>query len=344
MSISSIVQIAERLLNGNLGQDQGNQGKSKPAQRATQGQNNQTEFGDRFTRSADTADGNAAGETGILQVENLRFTAVNIQSSGGNTATAATSPAAAATGGNTAVSTGVTPAAAAVPVLAATNPAAATVVPQNTAAGAVVPAIGAAITATPAAPQGATAAAAPNTVQTQQDLQGLNASLSALGLNAAEIAAFDQFASVLLQFDPNALQDLQNQLNLLATQFQTQNAPRTTAPSPNAAATPTPAANSTATATPATAAVAPPPANAPGFQLNELSISFKGVQETVNQGTQNGGTSATTTLSAFSLQIKEVSVTLNNPAGQPTQVQSPQAAVTPTAAAPVAQAAQAATA
>ena len=75
MSISSIVQIAERLLNGNLGQDQGNQGKSKPAQRATQGQNNQTEFGDRFTRSADTADGNAAGETGILQVEcTLTFT------------------------------------------------------------------------------------------------------------------------------------------------------------------------------------------------------------------------------------------------------------------------------
>jgi hypothetical protein len=314
MSISSIVQIAERLLNGNLGQDQENQGKSKPAQRATQGQNNQTEFGDRFTRSADTADGNAAGETGILQVEKLRFTAVNIQSSGGNTATAATSPAAAAT-----------------------------VVPQNTADGAAVPAIGAAITATPAAPQGATAAAAPNTVQTQQDLQGLNASLSALGLNAAEIAAFDQFAAVLFQFDPNALQDLQNQLNLLATQFQTLNAPATTAPSTNAAAATTSTTNTAATTTPATTA-APPPANAPGFQLTELSISFKGVQETVNQTTQNGGTLATTTLSAFSLQIKEVSVTLTNPAGQTTQVQSPQVAATPTAAAPVAQTAQAATA
>jgi hypothetical protein len=38
---------------------------------------------------------------------------------------------------------------------------------------------------------------------TQNSLQTLNSALAALGLNAAEIQAFDQFASVILQFDPN---------------------------------------------------------------------------------------------------------------------------------------------
>lgn len=332
MSISSIVQIAERLLNGNPGRDQQSSGKSKSTQRTTQGQNNQTEFGDRFTRSGETVDGNAAGESELLQVESLRFTVVNIQSKGGNAtatappaatlqATTAAPPLAAATAGapgGAPASTGGTTTALA-PAIAATVASPTTVALQN------IPANAVALPIT---------AATPSTVQTQQDLQSLNASLSALGLNAAEIAAFDQFASVLLQFDPNALQDLQNQLNLLAAQFQTQNAPATTTPARNAA----PAAEPIATV------AAPPTANSPGFQLNELSISFKSVHETLNQGTQNGGPSATSTLSAFSLQIKEVSVTLTNPAGQTTQVQSPQTAAAPTAAAPVSQAAQAATA
>ncbi len=323
MSISSIVQIAERLLNGNLGQDQDNQGKSKPAQKTTQGQNNRTEFGDRFTRSGETADGGAPGETGLLQVEKLRFTAVNIQSAGGNATTAATANTGAGpVAANVTEANAIGTSAAAAGQVGAAHTVATTAVPQNIASTAIAPGVGVAITTAATAggtPQNTTAAATPSTVQTQQDLQGLNASLSALGLNAAEIAAFDQFASALLQFDPNALQDLQSQLNLLATQFQTQNAP------------------------PANASLQPA-AGSPGFQLNELSVSFKGVQETVNQGSQSAGTSATATFSAFSLQIKEVSVTLSNPAGQTTQVQSPQAATTLTAKAPVAQAAQAATA
>jgi hypothetical protein len=336
MSISSIVQIAERLLNGNQNQDSGTSSKSKPAQAIVQGRNNQTEFGDRFTRSGQAGEENAAGETGFLQVEQLRFTALNIQANGGDATpsppSAATPPAAEVTPAVAAapatavaatVSTGSVPlttggtiaAAAAEPTAVAPVAVPAAAVPQNAAANTV-------------AQQTTTAATTPSTVQTQQDLQSLNASLSALGLNAAEIAAFDQFASVLLQFDPNALQDLQNQLNLLAAQFETQNAPATTAP----------ATNSAAGAAPATTAAAQTPANPPGFQLNELSISFKGVQETVKQGVQNGGAAATTTLSAFSLQLKEVSVTLTNPAGQTTQVQTPQSATTPSA---VAQAATA---
>jgi hypothetical protein len=341
MSITSIVQIAERLLNGNQNQDPGNSGKSKPAQAAVRGQNNQTEFGDRFTRSGLAGEENAAGDTGFLQVEQLRFTALNIQANGGNAAPAAPTTAATPTTA-TPPAAAAAPAAATVPATAVATTVANGGAPATTGGTAATAVQNAAATAVAA--QTTTAATTPNAVQTQQDLQSLNASLSALGLNATEIAAFDQFASILLQFDPNALQDLQNQLNLLATQFQTQNSPATTAPATNTAAGTIPAANPAATATPSTTAAAPTPTNTPGFQLNELSISFKGVQETINQGTRNGGTAATTILSAFSLQIKEVSVTLTNPAGQTTQVQTPQTATAPTAAAPVAQAAQAATA
>src|ERR1700756_3331934 len=130
MSISSIVQIASRLLNGDSGRDPQGQGKSKVAPAESQAQNNRTEFGDRFTPSAQGDAANAAGATGLFQVEQLRFTAVNIQAPTGNTAAAT-----------------------------ATSPATAT----------------------------------PSLIQTQQDLQTLNASLTSLGLNAAEIAAFDQF-------------------------------------------------------------------------------------------------------------------------------------------------------
>jgi hypothetical protein len=178
MSISSIVQIANRSLNGDTGQDSQGQGKGRITPAASQAQSNRTEFGDRFTPSAQGEVGNAIGGAGLFQLERLRFTAMNIQTAGGNA-------------------------------------------PAGTATTAAIP------------PTPAVAAASP--IQPQQDLQALNASLTALGLNAAEISAFDQFAGVLLQFDPNALQDLQNQLNLLVTRFQTQN-------SAPAVATQTPAA------------------------------------------------------------------------------------------------------
>jgi hypothetical protein len=133
----------------------------------------------------------------------------------------------------------------------------------------------------------------------------LNASLTSLGLSVAEIAAFDQFAGVLLQFDPNALHDLESQLNLLATRFQTQNA--------------------------APAATPQSPATSPSFQLTELSISFTGLNETLSQGNQGNGSGTATQISAFSLQIQEVRVTLSNPAGQTAQLQVPQADAATTA-------------
>jgi hypothetical protein len=227
MGISSIVQLANRLLNGESGQDTESRAKTRNNQAASQARNNRTEFGDRFTPSAQRDAANPGGGTELLQVEQLRFTAVNIQTAAGN------------------------------------------------------------------APAGTTATAA------TQDLQTLNASLVALGLNAAEIAAFDQFAGVLLQFDPNALQELQNQLNLLAARFQAQNA------------------------APAAAAQTPPAS--PKFHLTELSISFSGLNGTLPQGNPNNGNGTTTQFSAFSLQIQEVRVTLSNPTGETTQLKVPQA-------------------
>lgn len=263
MSISSIVQIASRLLNGDSEKDSQGQGKSKVAQAASQAQNNRTEFGDRFTPSSQGDAANAPGGTELLQVEQLRFTAVNIQTLAGSTATGATTAAAP-----------IPPSTAAQPAFTA-NPAAAATTVASPAA-----------TTTPP-------------TQTQQDLQALNASLTSLGLSVAEIAAFDQFAGVLLQFDPNALHDLESQLNLLATRFQTQNA--------------------------APAATPQSPATSPSFQLTELSISFTGLNETLSQGNQGNGSGTATQISAFSLQIQEVRVTLSNPAGQTAQLQVPQA-------------------
>jgi hypothetical protein len=263
MSISSIVQIASRLLNGDSGQDAEGRGKNKVKPAVSQAQSDRTEFGDRFTPSAHGDGVNAAGESGLFQVEQLRFTAVNIQTLPGNTAAPAATAAAP------------TPTTTTAPHALAANP-------------------GSAAT-TASAPAAATA----SSIQTQQDLQALNASLTALGLNAAEIAAFDQFAGVILRFNPTALQDLESQLNLLAARFQTQN----TAPA----------------ATPQT------PAATPNFQLNELSVSFTGLNETLTQGNQANGTGTTTQISAFSLQIQEVRVTLSSPTGETAQLQVPQA-------------------
>jgi hypothetical protein len=260
MSISSIVQIASRLLNGESGQDSQGQGKSKITPPATQAQSNKTEFGDRFTPSAKGEVANAPGGTGFFQAGQLRFTAVNLQAPAGNTA-ATTAP----------------------PVTAAAQPAVTANAPAP---------------ATTAASQ-ATATASP--VQTQQDLQALNASLVALGLNAAEIAAFDQFAGILLQFDPNGLRALEGQLNLLASRFQTQNTALATAAAPQPAPT------------------------SPNFQLTELSISFTGLNGTLPQGNPGNGTGTATQFSAFNLQIQEVRVTLSNPTGETAQLQVPQA-------------------
>jgi hypothetical protein len=74
-------------LNGDIGQDSQGQEKNKIKPAASQAQTNRTEFGDRFTPSAQSEATGAAGGTGFFQAELLRFTAINIQTPAGNTAT-----------------------------------------------------------------------------------------------------------------------------------------------------------------------------------------------------------------------------------------------------------------
>ncbi len=89
-----------------------------------------------------------------------------------------------------------------------------------------------------------------------------------------------------------------------------------------------------------------------GFQIQELSIKFSGVQETLNQSGANGQAGNTSVqLSAFNLQVEEVNLTLANGNGQTAQIQAPQPAAalpglntTPKVTAPLAAQVNAATA
>lgn len=151
-----------------------------------------------------------------------------------------------------------------------------------------------------------TTAAPADSSSTQNQLQLLNAQLSALGLSRAEILAFDQVAKLIQQFSPAAFQDLVNQFKALASQSTS--------------------LNSSATA-PALAPASVSGNNTGGFQLTEISVKFSGVNETVNSSGQGvGATGSTTQISAYNLQIQEVQVGLSNAAGQTSYVHAPQLA------------------
>lgn len=129
----------------------------------------------------------------------------------------------------------------------------------------------------------------------QDSLQSLNAALLSLGLDSAEIVAFDQFAKLLLQIHPNALRDLRNQLRELAAESTANN---TTSIAP-------PKAGQTA------------PANQQRFQLTALSVSFQGINQALTQG------GSTSRFSASQLPVQEVQVALRSPDGQTVRVQTP---------------------
>jgi len=287
MGISAVLQIADRLLSGEFQQGADKSANGKTAANQNSAKPADVGGGDRFTPSRQASGTKAASEAGIFQVEQFRFTAINLGtanpvavSQNATGATQTTAPAAA--------------------------PAAASAA-QNAVA-----------TTAPAASAAASSAIVPQAAASSQDsLQSLNAALVSLGLNPVEIAAFDQFAKLLLLFNPNALQDLQNQLHELAAEFAASNTTNTA---------PAPAATTTGQATGQTA-----PAAQQGFQLTELSVSFTGINETLTQG---GNTSQ---FSAFQLQVQEVRVSLTSPAGQTVRVQSP----APSATAPPATAAAA---
>lgn len=268
MGISAIVHIADRLLQRNASDAQQNGAGTQTAHNAPESRANRTEFGDTFTRSGQTNAGTSTDEAAFVQAEQLRFAARTFQTGTGNQG----------------------PANAAGTSQAQTPPAAVEA----------APAAGPQPAPASAADAGSAKAVAPYT-QTQENLQTLNSDLSALGLNAAEIAAFDQFASVLLQYDPNALQDLENELNLLAAQFQTQAGAQ---------------AGGTQQAT----------ANSPGFQLNELSITFRNFTGATGAQGPNAAGQPPAQVSGFTLEVQAVTVTLGNAAGQTAQIQVPSAA------------------
>jgi len=175
-------------------------------------------------------------------------------------------------------------------------------------------------TAAAPAPAAAANSATTGAAQIQTELQSLNAALISLGLSADEIAAVDRVAQLIKDFSPAAFTSLVNQLKVLA-QDTAQPAAATTNTAATTAATTGGAASGTQTG---------------GFTIQQLSINFAGINESV----QRGGN--TLQISAFQLQVSEVNLTLTNATtGQTAQITAPQAATTSTTAAPLAKSAAA---
>ena len=268
MNISVLTQFADRLFSGDSNSSQNVSQAQAPARHHNhyheQGADNSGSV-DRYTPSSSSQD------VASFQFEQLRFSAFSVAPLPSSSAPVnSTASAASAAGAATVPANATTPAAVTAPI------------------DAISPA-----TTTAAAPVSGTSAASP---AAQDPLQALNAELSALGLSQSEIQAFDQVAGLIQQFSPVAFQDLQNQINTLASQF--------------AAAAQSPSTSTTN--------------SSPGFQLTELSLRFSGLNETLApQGQASNGGSSTVEVSAFNLQIKEVTVSLTSPDGQNVQLQSP---------------------
>ncbi|HLZ13205.1 MAG TPA: hypothetical protein VKP58_11520 [Candidatus Acidoferrum sp.] len=310
MALIGLVNLAERLFNqtqGNSNQDGALTSKSSKANAAPDAPQNSS---DEFRPSS----GNAANEAGLFQVSQAAvFTAAAtvLLVQNGNAApappennTAASNPT------TTTVET-------AAPVTATANSPANG--PSNTtpAATAVVPATPA-VTGPGAPASGVTTGA----TQIQSQLQNLNATLTALGLSADEIAAVDRVAQLIKDFSPAAFTSLINQLNVLAQ---------------DTAQPASPTATNTAAATGGTSGATAGTAQTGGFSIQELSIKFAGVNETL-QPTGNTGNGGTIQISAFQIQVSEVTLTLNNgTTGQTAQITAPPPAAgsTTTAATPL---------
>ena len=132
-------------------------------------------------------------------------------------------------------------------------------------------------TETAAAPAATTNAANTGAAQIQTELQSLNAALAALGLSADEIAAVDRVAQLIKDFSPAAFTSLVGQLKVLA-----QDAVQPAATAPANTGTTGGATGGTQTG---------------GFSIQQLSINFSGINETVRKG------GSTLQISAFQLQV-----------------------------------------
>jgi hypothetical protein len=178
--------------------------------------------------------------------------------------------------------------------------------------------------------------------QSSAGLDELNKALSALGLNSDQVNAFDQIAGLIKAFSPDAFKSLVSQLQNLAQANSSAIASAASSPASGVAAasssrpassTPAPASSgaSSSGSSPTSSSAAPAPNS--GFQVQELSIKFSGLQETLSQSSAVNGQASNSSvqLSAFSLQIQEVNLTLaNNVSGQSVQVTATQPAAPPT--------------
>jgi len=309
MSVVGIANLAERLLNHTNTPAQDTQPAHNSDNRhATQAADAAEE--DHFTPSAQTGQGQGATqEAGLFSVSEFSFFSAAADFFLGQGAGAQPNPAPAAT---PATAPGVNRNAATAPA-ALPTPAAATAQNSAPANPANTPAPSAPIAATaPAADAAPTNAVAinppvPSTAQgspgLQQQLQTLNQSLVALGLDPQEIQQLDQIASVINDFDPLAFTSLAYQLEELAQLTAPQTAAQTAGNAPvaanNTAANNTNAAQGNAGQT-----------NGGGFQVQELVIRFTGIQAQGNvpsnanenpAGTAQtaAGNNATFQLSAF---------------------------------------------
>lgn len=287
MALIGIVHFAGRLLSQTPENDASAPSNGKHAARAQSAQNDD---GDQFTPSAQ----NPGQDAGLFRVSNISlFSAaadfvleqpaapqtpvanVNSQNAAQNEVAAAnaTSAANANTTGNT-NATGASAANGNAPATAA----------------AVLPTIA------------TTNANAANDVTAE--LQNLNSTLASLGLSQAEINVVDRIAQVVRDFNPQAFNDLINQLQTLAQANSAQNAAQNGAQSAAQTASNSDAQNG-------------------GFSIQELSIKFAGVEGTT-QLSKNGKGTGAVEFSAYNLQVEEVQITFANGAGQTTQVQAPQ--------------------
>lgn len=284
MALIGIVHFAERLLNQTQENDAGAQSNAKHAVRAQSAQNDD---GDQFTPSTH----NPGQDAGLFRVSNISLFSAAADFVFEQPAAQPTSA--------TNVSDNTSQNAA-----ANENGAEATNVAANTNA---VPVSSAAAAPTAIANSVSNAA---NDVTAE--LQNLNSTLASLGLSQSEINVVDRIAQVVRDFNPQAFNDLINQLQTLAqansaqdsAQISTQAAEQDSAQSATETASNSNAQNG-------------------GFSIQELSIKFAGVEGTT-QLSKNGKSVGAVEFSAYNLQVEEVQITFANGAGQTTQVQAPQ--------------------
>lgn len=310
MSLTAIINLAERLLNNTTDQPVNANSSSRRSQQTTRAAAD-ARVGDQFTPSAASQQ-----DPGLFQVRQISIFSAAAEFLLAQTGQPLANPAVASP--TVTVNRAAT--------LGAPQP---TPVPAQNVAQALVaaPTVPAALATAPTA----SAVATPAT-STQNQLLALNTALYALGLNSAQLAQVDQVATLIKDFNPVAFTSLVFQLEALA-QANAQPAAAANAPVTGTTAPTATTGNSVGTN------------NTGGFQIQELVIKFSGVQESFSQtGTTSQGGNTNTQLSAFNLQVEEINLTLANQAGQSLQVTAPQTAATPQSPAPTAVQAKPATA